>query len=147
MIWRAFETSWRSLYWDHQLPTDQLPLDFVTPDEAWDYGAITASLTPGADELILKVRATAFAGRIGLSISKTNGSALLSEERVLTSDQKAQSFYFRLSPGQTSVSLLVRNYDDDGRLGAVRVESVEAALAVEVDPAILSQVAGPYAGE
>jgi hypothetical protein len=77
-------------------------------------------------------------------VAKTNGSAILSREALLTPEDGERIFYLRLSPDQTSASLLVRNYDDDGVLGAVRIEEVTALGPDEAGQAVPDQVAPPY---
>jgi hypothetical protein len=116
-------------------------LEFVTPELAWDYGAITRVLEPpetGAQ--ILRVTAQASAGVVGVSLAKTNGSALMSEERVLTPEKGEMQMYFRMPAGLRPISILVRNYDNDGVKGVVRVKAVDAVEEADLDPSLAGQV-------
>lgn len=144
MDWRDYPTEWRSLVWDHELPQHVLPLEFVTPELAWDYGAISRVLSrpsEGESSVVLKVRARVSEGRVGVSVSKTNGSALVSREIPLTPEQGEVEIYFELPAGKRPLSLLVRNYDDDGRRGQIKVIDVKAIALAEFDEALKSQLA------
>ena len=142
MAWQPYKTTWRSLVWDHELPSNSLPLVFATPDLAWDYGAITRMLEPpAAGALILRLTCRAEAGRVGVSLAKTNGSALLSVERPVTPEDGQVTLYFRLPAGLRPASFLVRNYDDPDRTGRLHVEAVEAVAEGALDSALAAHVA------
>ncbi len=126
-----------------------LPQTFTTPAVAYDYGATTDALSPAATAagpMILKVQLGAITGSVGLSLDKPDGTALVSREHPLTAKDSGKSAYFRLSGIQGPVSLLVRNYADEGHTGSVEVKSATYAPETRLDAKAMSEInkAGVY---
>jgi len=126
-----------------------LPQAFTTPAQAYDYGATTDALTPAATAagpMILKVQLGAVSGNVGLSLDKPDGSALVSKEHPLTASDSGKIAYFRLTGSQGPVSLLVRNYADQGHTGSIEVKSATYAPEARLDAKAVAAInkAGLY---
>jgi hypothetical protein len=129
--------------------TGPLPQTFTTPARAYDYGAITDALSPAATAagpMILKVQLGAVTGSVGLSLAKPDGSALVSREHPLTAKNSNSTAYFRLSGTQGAVSLLARNYADEGHTGSIEVKSATYAPEGRLDAKAMGAInqAGIY---
>jgi hypothetical protein len=112
-----------------QAPAPPLPQTFAIPAKAYDYGATTRSLaaTVTGQPSILKVQLGAVSGRVGVSLDRPDGSALVSKEQPVTAADSGKALYFRVVPRQGPVSLLVRNYAAEGQPGSVAVSAVTYA--------------------
>lgn len=126
-----------------------LPQTFTTPALAYDYGATTDALSPAATAagpMLLKVQLGAVTGSVGLSLAKPDGSALVSKEHPLTAKDSGKTAYFRLTGSQGPVSLLVRNYADQGHAGSIEVKSATYAPEARLDAKAMGAInkAGVY---
>jgi hypothetical protein len=85
-------------------------------------------------------------GAVGVSLAKPDGSALISKEHALKPGPGRQELYFRADPANGPVAVLVRNYDAQGRTGAVTVRRVRYAPLARLSPSDLETVnkAGLY---
>jgi hypothetical protein len=121
-----------------RLPQQQLmgfaPQSFTVPAKAYDYGAITKPLSAlvGRDPSVIKVDLAVTAGRVGVSLAKPDGSALMSKEAAVTPADGQASVYFRIAPNSAPVSILLRNYDDSGVAGAGAVTKVTVASTADL---------------
>jgi FkbM family methyltransferase len=120
--------SWLALPGGQPITAD--PVVVETPARAWDYGAIsvpfdTSLVADGATvSAVLQVQA----GVVGVSLALSDGSALVSKEAALRPADGPRRVSFRLPAGETRpVSILLRNYDDDGAPGRAVVQGVFAA--------------------
>lgn len=129
--------------------TGPLPQTFTTPATAYSYGATTDALTPAATAagpMILKVQLGTVTGRVGLSLDKPDGSALVSKEHPLTAKDSGSTAYFHLSGVQGPVALLVRNYADQGHTGSLEVKAATYAPEARLDAKAMAAInrAGVY---
>ena len=129
--------------------TGPLPQTFAVPARAYDYGATTDALSPAATAagpMMLKVQLGAVTGSVGLSLAKPDGSALVSREHPLTAKDSGKVAYFRLTGSQGPVSLLARNYADEGHTGSIEVKSATYAPEARLDAKAMGAInhAGVY---
>lgn len=124
-----------------QTPAGPLPQTFTTPTKAWDYGASTRALSATVTEqpAIVRVEVEQVAGPVGLSLAKPDGSALISKEKQLPVGAARRSLYFRAAQGQP-IAVLVRNYDAEGRAGAVTVRQVTYAPEAKLSRRLLGEI-------
>jgi hypothetical protein len=119
-----------------------LPQTFVVPGKAYDYGATTAPLDSAITQggMLVRVTLGAVQGKVGLSLDKPDGSALVSTERVLTAADSGKTAYFRVSGHEGPIALLVRNYDAEGQVGEVTINAVAYAPEARLPAKDLSLV-------
>jgi FkbM family methyltransferase len=126
--WSPLPMNWLALPGGRSVTTD--PVMIETPPKAWDYGAIStpfaAPLVAGGATVSVVLEATA--GVVGVALALSDGSALVSKEAALRPEDGPRRVSFGLPAGETQpVSLLVRNYDDDGVAGGAVIRGVFAA--------------------
>lgn len=124
---RLLRLTWRSLVKSH-LASGVAPLDVVTPALAYDYGAVTSPVTFDSDQII-ELSLQASKGKIGVALVPPDGSSLISKEKPVTPADGAMKLQFPVSPSMGPVSILLRNYDDQGNTGAVRITEVRSRPA------------------
>jgi hypothetical protein len=129
--------------------TGPLPQTFTMPAKAYDYGAATDALSPAttaAGPMMLKVQLGTVSGNVGLSLATPDGSALVSREHALTSKDSGHTVYFRLPGSQGPVSLLARNYADEGHTGSIELKSATYAAEARLDSGTMGEInkAGVY---
>jgi hypothetical protein len=109
-----------------QAAAPALPQTFAIPAKAYDYGATTKALaaTVTGQPAIVRVELGAVSGSVGVSLDRPDGSALVSKERPVTAKDSGATLYFRVTPWQGPVSLLVRNYAAEGQPGSIAVKAV-----------------------
>jgi hypothetical protein len=123
--WITTALPWKAL--PAQKPAGPLPQTFAMPAKAWTYGACSdrTDVFAKTDAVILRVDLAVTAGKVGLSLMSADGAALLSKEQVLTPDKGVSHAYFRLTPSGKPSILVLRNYDDDGRVGSVNISRTQ----------------------
>jgi hypothetical protein len=107
-------------------PAGPMPQTFAIPAKAWDYGAETAALEPNVTEQpgVLRVQLGEVRGNVGVSLARPDGSALVSKERPVTAADSGKPVYFRVTGREGLIAVLVRNYNAEGQVGSVAVNTV-----------------------
>jgi hypothetical protein len=101
-----------------------LPAAFGTPENAWSYGAYS-DVIDAKSPATLRVRATATKGKIGICLVSEDFGALASDAHVITPETGEATVMIALEPDKAPARLLVRNHDDPGQTGEVRLSSVD----------------------
>lgn len=111
-----------------------LPALLATPAEAWGYGAIS-EIIPAGGPVAVRIRAKVISGQAGLCLINEACTALVSEQRALTSGSE-DTIVLAIAGDKAPARLLIRNFDGEGRAGEVQILSV----AVRDHPAAGSRV-------
>jgi hypothetical protein len=106
-----------------------LPQTVTLPAATYDYGGVGAPLPQAAVDMgsIVKVDVKAKAGRVGVSLARPDGGALVSREAVVTPQQGKTTLYFRTAPGMGPVDVLLRSADNVAAGAEAEISKVETA--------------------
>lgn len=114
-----------------------LPFDFAIPAGGWQYAAMSSSLTTRAPAIV-RIEVEGLSGRSGVALVKPDGTALVSGEYVIAAGDRA-IVHFRLNPGAPA-TVLLRNYDDDGAAGVLRVLRMDVVAEAALTPQALAAI-------
>jgi hypothetical protein len=121
--WRPVEVFWGRRV-DGYDDVTALPATVGTPALAWDYGAVSKPIATDHPATI-RIRARALDGRIGLALLSEDHQQMASEEHLITPESGDATVMIAFDPQKSPACLVVRNGGDDGKGGAVRLDSVE----------------------
>lgn len=116
--------AWRSLT---TAPSERAaPFVVTTPEEPWGYAALSDPVR-AADGAVVSVRLRTDRGRIGVSLSRPDGSALLSEEAPVAEGEGLRDVRFKLLDHYGPARVLLRSYDAPFSTGELLEASVGPA--------------------
>jgi hypothetical protein len=124
------------------------PLVLPIPPDAWDYGAICQPVQAeeGMD-LLVRVTLEALSGRVGVFLARADGSAISTPDQVVVPQDGPTTLEMRVYYGEDPAHVVVRNHDNEGVAGSVRIDEVAmrptSMLAAKTTARVESKIVNP----
>jgi hypothetical protein len=111
------------------------PQTVTLPASTFDYGGVGAPLNQTAVDAgsIVKVEVKAAAGRVGVSLARPDGGALVSREAVVAPEQGKTTLYFRTVPGMGPVDVMLRSADNNPAGASAAITKVQVARQADLN--------------
>ena len=119
-----------------------LPQTVSLPGSTYDFGGVGEPLNQMVVDQasMVKVELQATAGRVGVSLAKTDGGELVSREAVVNPAQGKTTVYFRTAPGMGPVAVLLRSADNTAAGASANVTKIQAAKQTDISGSEMNKI-------